>query len=170
MGMGRSSNEELGHQVSRVCRCIFVFVVFLPRFTLRSLSPCETCDRSYRFLTVSRYRLSFCVPLGRRVSSRRWPRSPGRERGVLPGVPARPRRPALRSRPSSSHVRALTNSPRLAAPPRRLQPSVLWTETSEVAPCRQSPSVPRRERLRYCGHSMRKAGPGHAGPRALSPP
>ena len=159
--MGRSSNEELGHHV--VC-CLSIS--FCNAFTM-SITPCAatSCNRNYGF-AVYRYtaNLAFGASrqggLGARIG----------ERGELPGIPARSRGPALRPRASSTRASALTHSPRLAAPPRRLQPKYRVDRDFGVAPCRQSPSVPRRERLRYCGHSMQKADPGHAGSRLVAPP
>ena len=72
--------------------------------------------------------------------------------GPVVGTPATP----------GQHMR----SPRPAAPPRRNQ-VLVGPSLRKPAPCRQPPSAPRRERPRYCGHSMQEGGPGHAS--ALAP-
>ena len=158
--MGRSSNEELGHHV--VC-CLSIS--FCNAFTM-SITPCAatSCNRNYGF-AVYRYtaNLAFGASrqggLGARIG----------ERGELPGIPARSRGPALRPRASSTRASALTHSPRLAAPPRRLQPKYRVDRDFGVAPCRQSPSVPRRERLRYCGTACKKLTQGTQGLAWLRP-
>ena len=62
MGMGRSSNEELWHEVGRVCRLAFSHQIgMLPTYFTISITLCAVCNSTDGFLTVSRYRLSFCV-------------------------------------------------------------------------------------------------------------
>ena len=74
-----------------------------------------------------------------------------------PGTPTHPCAP---THPASLH--------HLAGHQRRLVGPRLSTEAT--ATCRPSPSVPRRERLQYCGHSMQEGGPGPAFLRGPPPP
>ena len=73
--------------------------------------------------------------------------------------------------PRHSHAPLRPSPPRLAAtPPRQPKVSGAETTTEATSPCRRSPSVPRRERLQYCGHSMQEGVPGHPCIRGPPPP
>ena len=90
-----------------------------------------------------------------------------RRNGLQPHYAVRCQTPWFGWAPRRRPARAVPVPPaKTGQEPRLVGPRLSTART----PCRPSPSVPRRERLLYCGHSMQEGGPGPPFIRGPPPP